>query len=543
VQGARVYFNARRPRQLTCLLVCIASLALSLTAIAQPLPANDACAALVNYQAPAVTITSAKGQSAGPITLRGGGPAGGIVELPAHCLLTGAIDDRTGVNGKRYAIKFELRLPADWNGRFLFQGGGGVNGFVAPAVGSVKGPPALSRGFAVVTQDAGHEGTDASFGEDQQSRIDMEYRSYERVTAVAKQLVRTYYGKPADRSYFMGCSEGGREALLASQRMPLEYDGVVAGDPGFMLGVTFYANADRMTIASMSPKLPDGKPDYSKAFSERDLQLIQSTVATECDAKDGLTDGLIDNPFACHPNLEHLICKAGRKTDACLLKAQVAAVRTIIEGGRPVGQGIASEGYFYDTGVDLWKGKFSGKIGPVTNGVGSIQGLFSTPYDPSYDDTTIDFAKEGGRFTEVGALNRADGVMYSSFLQHGGKLLLYTGLSDPAFSAKELLKYYQRLTAANGGPAATEEFARLFLVPGMTHCGGGRALDTFDPLQAVVEWVEHAEAPKHMIATGSTFPGRSRPLCAYPTEARYTGAGSIEQAENFECRTPVIPAK
>ena len=504
-------------------------------------PATGTCSTLMQFHSFAVEITAAEDLAAGPFSQNG--PPGApptVIQLPAYCQVTGIIEKRIGVSGKQYGIRFELRLPLQWNHRFLFQGGAGINGAVHPAVGAVKGPAALTRGYAVVTQDAGHEGQDASFGEDQQARLDMEYRSYDRVTNVAKQLIAAFYGAPAERSYFMGCSEGGREALLVSQRMPLEYDGIVAGDPGFLLGVSFMANADRVTIAGISPKSADGKPDYSKAFSDAELHLVATAIEQECDAKDGLKDGLIDNPMACRPKLEQLRCKPGSKSRTCLSERQVRALRRIFDGGEPDGHGIVSPGYFYDTGVDLpmWRGKLAGVGGLKVNGVNSVQGLFLTPYDPNFDDAAIDFVKDGARFDEVGALNRADGVMYSSFKQHGGRLLIYTGLADPAFSAKELLAYYLRLGEANGGARATADFARLFLVPGMTHCGGGKSLDDFDPLQAIVDWVETNTAPDRLVATGKSFPGRSRPLCPYPTQSRYRGAGSTDEADNFECRVP-----
>ena len=177
-------------------------------------------------------------------------------------------------------------------------------------------------------------------------------------------------------------------------------------------------------------------------------------------------------------------------------------------------------------------------VGRPSQGVSSVQGLFLTPYDPGFDDSNIDFLKVGPRFEEVGSLNRTDGVMYSSFKQHGGKMLMYIGVADPSANAKEVLAYYRRLQSANGGPAATADFARLFLVPGMTHCRGGRSLDEFDPLQALVDWVERNEAPDFMVATGAAFPGRSRPLCAYPTQSHYVGTGSTEDVANFQCRVP-----
>jgi Tannase and feruloyl esterase len=506
-------------------------------------PRSTTCADMLNFRAPSVEIIAAADQAAGPFNTSRSDAPPVMTDLPAHCLVRGVIERRIGVGGKPYGIHFEMRLPEGWNHRFLFQGGGGINGIVAPAIGSVKGPPALAQHYAVVTQDAGHSGNDASFGEDQQARIDMIYRSYDRVTQIAKLLLSSYYGKPADRSYFMGCSEGGREALLVSQRMPLDYDGVVAGDPGILLGASLKEFPERMAIAAISPKGSDGKPDYSKAFSLADLHLLNATVVRECDGLDGLKDGIIDNAPMCRPNLARLICKGGKKTDQCLTKPQVGALKVIFDGGQPSGNGFTTVGYYYHSSIDTlpWQGKFFGRGVVVGNGVTSVQGLFSTPYDPKFDDSRVDFAKgEGDRFVEVGALNRTDGVMYSSFKQHGGKMLMYTGLADNAFSAKQYVDYYAKLAAANGGADATSDFARLFLAPNMLHCRGGQALDTFDPLAALVDWVEKGKAPNQMIATGQAFPGRSRPICPFPKQSRYKGVGSIEDASNFECRMPEV---
>ena len=504
------------------------------------LSAAASCASLASVQLPSVQITGTQDVAAGPFSEGGSRSTPVVTQLPAHCQIMGVIDKRTGIGGKPYGIQFQMRLPQDWNGRFLFQGGGGTNGSVTPAIGSVKGPAALTRGFAVVTQDGGHEGADASFGEDQQARIDMIYRSYDRVTTIAKQLVSTYYGKPAHHSYFFGCSEGGREAMLAAQRLPLEYDGVIDGASGGLLGVTFHANTDQAIVAQFAPKGVDGNPEVSKAFSDADLNLIEAKIEADCDALDGLKDGLIDNPTACHPKLESLICRGSKKTDLCLTKPQVRTVRALFDGGYPTGYGgVLSQGYFYDTAIDLpaWRGKMSGG-GRPSQGVSSVQGLFITPYDPNFSDSNIDFAKIGPRFEEVGSLNRTDGVMYSSFKQHGGKILMYIGVADPSANAKEVVAYYKRLSEANGGAVATADFARLFLVPGMTHCRGGRALDDFDPLQTLVDWVEQKKIPDLMVATGKAFPGRSRPLCAYPTESRYIGTGSTDDADHFQCRMP-----
>jgi feruloyl esterase len=501
---------------------------------------SSRCTALARQADPTVKILTSAPVPAGPLSHSSGGAGsdtGGTV-FPGHCLITGVIDQRQGVGGKEYGIRFEMRLPSDWNGRFLFQGGGGLNGVVRPAIGAVKGPAALALGYSVISQDAGHEGSDASFGEDQQARIDMEYRSYERVTAVGKSLVSAYYGQPAHHSYFMGCSEGGREALLVSQRLPLEYDGVVAGDPGFLLGVSLKTWIDRNELARISPRDPQGKPDLRASFSDRDLEFIAARILRKCDAQDGLADGLIDNYPACHIDVAQLTCKGG-ETQQCLSPAQTHVLDIMLNGKRDGRGKVLSVGYPYDTGIGESGWRY--KIGPLpigSGGVGPMQGLFLTPYEPHRDDLDFDPARDAVRMVETGSLYRADGVMYSSYRQHGGKMLIYTGLSDPTFSPLELIEYYQRLSAANGGLDATRDFARLFLVPGMTHCTGGRSLDEFDPLEALSQWVENGRAPERLIARGTAFPGRTRPLCAYPQQTRYRGTGSIEAAENFECRLP-----
>ncbi len=498
------------------------------------------CEALTALKIPSVEFTNAKEIPAGPLAPPSGEIAGQFSPaLPSHCLVQGWIDKRIGVGGRPYAIGFELRLPDQWNGRFLFQGGGGLNGTVRPAIGSVKGPAALPQGFAVVTTDAGHQTQNGNFGEDQQARIDMAYRSYDRVTVLAKQLIETYYGKPADKSYFFGCSEGGREAMLMSQRFPLYFDGIVAGDPGFELGRSAPVSGWRHdVIAQIAPKSPDGALLIGKAFSAEDLNLVAKIVLETCDQKDGLKDGLIDDVLSCKTGLAVLTCK-GAKTDACLTVAQVAALEKVI-GGVKDSEGVAlTRGLALDTGIGTpgWRQWIMpGKPVVVRDpGVGPL-GYFVTPFDPKIEERNLDLDETVEKTAETAAINDAVGTQLSTFQQHGGKLLVYTGVSDPIFSPYDLVDYYTQLMANNGGLAAAQSFARLFLVPGMTHCRGGQSLDEFDPLAAVVNWVEKGITPDYMPATGSTFPGRTRPLCAYPKQTRYKGSGSIDDAPNFECR-------
>jgi len=272
--------------------------------IAAPLFAQtnaDRCAALSRVSIPDVEITSAALTAAGPVGR--GGPA------PEHCLVRGAIDKRIGFGGKTFAIGFEMRLPVKWERRFLFQGGGGMDGAVRPALGAASGAntnPALARGFAVVSTDAGHAGAppmpeaDASFARDQQARIDNAYRSIERVTQVSKQIAMQYYGEPWRRAYFDGCSNGGRQALMAAQRYPLDFDGIVSGAPAFRVTHAGIGSAwDTQTFLNIAPKDDSGRPILSRAFSDADLKLVAGGVLKQCDALDGLTDRLVMNTKAC----------------------------------------------------------------------------------------------------------------------------------------------------------------------------------------------------------------------------------------------------
>jgi feruloyl esterase len=250
----------------------------------------DRCSTLSRAAIPDVEITSATLTPAGPAG-RGGG------NVPAHCLVRGAIDKRVGFAGKTFAIGFELRLPVKWERRFLFQGGG-MDGTVRPALGAASGAntnPALARGFAVVSTDAGHTGAppmpeaDASFARDQQARIDNAYRSIERVTQISRLIAMQFYGKPWIHAYFDGCSNGGRQALMAAQRYPRDFDGIVTHAA---IGSAW----ETQTFLSIAPKDDTGRPILSRAFSDGDLKLVAEGVLKQCDVLDGVTDRLVMCP-------------------------------------------------------------------------------------------------------------------------------------------------------------------------------------------------------------------------------------------------------
>jgi hypothetical protein len=496
------------------------------------------CTALSGLQVPGFTlaITRAESVAAGPAAQGRG--RGAAVNLPAHCRVEGTIDRRAGAEGKPYGIGFAVALPDAWNGRFLFQGGGGLNGSVGVPLGAQAAgdSPALVRGFAVVSTDTGHQASggafDSAFMRDQQAVLDFEYAAVGRVAVLAKEIVARYYGRPADHSYFAGCSTGGREAMLMAQRYPAYFDGVVSGAPAMRTG--YSGLGDRWVATSLNqaaPKDAAGKPIPTQIFSESDKQLIVKALLGACDAKDGAQDGLIFNTRACDFDpIAALTCK-GAKTDGCLLPQQTAALKKAFAGPKDSRQNQIYPGFPWDTGIT------AGGLGIP----GSIPGLLSPgpgPLGPPNLSTEIDVDREAFALAndprQVGDTKLWTNL--NTFSGRGGKLVFYHGVSDPWFSALDTVDYYQKMSAANGGDK-TAEWSRLFLVPGMGHCQGGAAtLDTFDLLTAVVDWAEKGKAPDAVRATGRAFPGRSRPLCPYPAHAHYKGAGDIEDAGSFECR-------
>ena len=450
--------------------------------------------------------------------------------IPSHCQADGMINERTGSGGKTYGIGFSVALPDNWNNRFLFQGGGGYNGSVRPPVGSAAAGdnPGLARGFAVVSTDTGHKGStfDRSYDADQQASIDFAQVAVGRVADLAKQIVAHYYGQPARYSYFAGCSTGGREAMLMTQRYPSEFDGVISGDPAMRTGFSGIGNTwSRVAFNQIAPKDDSGRPQPNKIFSESDIKLIVNGILNACDANDGLKDGMVFNTRACKFDPDVLTCK-GAKNDSCLTSQQASAIKTAFAGPHNSRGDLVYPMNAYDAGIaNLLPSPKPPANPPAANApaaptsIDVDQRLFALLGDP------------------LEALTDTTWTNLSTFSTNGGKLLFYHGMSDQAFSAMDTLDYYQRMAKANGGMDKVENWSRMYLVPGMYHCRGGEyALDNFDLLTAVVNWVEKGTAPDYVVATGKAFPGRSRPLCAWPKYAYYKGQGDPEDAKNFECR-------
>ncbi len=491
-------------------------------------------------------ISTAQWQAAGPLPASDTRmmPMLARMKFPANCLVRGVLDPRVGVGGVKYGLGFELRMPAHWNGRFLFQGGGGLDGFVAPAIGMIQPgyAPALDRGFAVISSDGGHEGMSAAFAADQQARLDYAYAGLGPVAKLAKRLIRRYYGRPVSDSYFAGCSNGGREAMMVAERDPTLFNGVVAGDPGFNLARAAIAEMWNVKhLEAVAPKNAQGQPILSEALTRADLQLVSHAILKTCDALDGLRDGMVNNFTACQKRfkVQSLMCRTGQHAH-CLSAEKVEALEAIFGGPHDSAGHPLYAGWPYDAGVDtagwrVWKLGTSRTGLPnaldATLGLAAMRYYFMTPPDPGVTPQTFDFNRALQATAQIRALNDATGTFFSSFIAHGGKLIIYQGLSDPVFSPDAIIAWYRKLMSQYNQP---QQWARLFLVPGMNHCFGGPATDEFDALSAIVRWTEANRAPRRMVAHGPSFPGVTRPLCPYPKYARYRG-GNPHSAKSFVC--------
>lgn len=506
--------------------------------------ARTNCEALARAAAPDFRVDTAEWVAAGNLP---SGPNGATTPVPAHCLFRVMLNARDAkMEGMGYGIGIELRLPLQWNGRLLFQGGGGLDGVLMPALGMVNGAPsALARGFAVVSTDSGHRGRnniDARFGIDQQAKLDFGYQAILRTTQEAKSVLGRYYGRKPEYSYFMGCSTGGREAMMAAQKAPMEFDGVVAGNPSFNLTrVAMNQVWSLQTVTSIAPKDASGKPQLSEAYTDTQLQAVSAAVLKQCDALDGLKDGMINDFQACKFDPASLKCgKAGNNDpQQCLSDAQISGLKKIFGGARN-SRGESLYGATpYDTGIaqPVWRAMHLGnKNGAPANaslGRDTLRLFSLTPPNPELDPLQFNFDKDIGLLAETAAINDAVATLHTSFAGHGGKMIVYHGLSDQAMWTGALTGWYDKLTPRDAqGPQA---WSRLYLIAGMTHCGGGQSTDQFDMLTAIQDWVEHDKAPDRITAKGKAFPGVTRPLCPYPKVARYDG-GDVNDEKSFSCR-------
>jgi tannase/feruloyl esterase len=459
---------------------------------------------------------------------------------PAHCLVEGFVEP---------AVRFQLKLPTDtFTGRYVQYGCGGLCGMFFEAPFPDCGVPHGGDAAVAVTDD-GHQGTgpipvvDGTWAQDNRAaRDDFAFRAPHVVSLAARRIIAAYYGSPPKRSYFTGCSTGGREGLLLAQRYPHDFDGIIAGAP------VNYFSAIAVFQAWLARSNTD--PTGAAIITSAKLPALHNAVVAACDRIDGLADGQIDDPRACRFDPGTVQCAPGTDQPSCLTPAQVSAARKIYAGptdanGRrlyPGGDTLGSE-----LAWDGW-------IVPLP-GLDSFAALLADNYlrymgypigTPHSSLAKFEFtAREFHRLTPEGLRANAMSLDLREFRRSGGKLILYHGWADMAVPPAATLDYYQRLWQRNGGMRETQEWARLFMIPTLYHCADGDRLTAIDPFRELIAWVERGAAPERIIATGTNAQGqpRSRPVFPYPLRAVYDGTGSIDDASNFVPARPPVPPR
>ncbi len=444
-------------------------------------------------------------------------------------------------------INIQVNLPTAWNGRLYMFGNGGWAGEPFESAGrAAHRARGLKAGFMTAATDTGHSVLSepgASFALNRQKLLDFGFRAMHMTAVTAKTIAAAYYATPPAKSYYEGCSQGGRQGLSLAQRFPGDFDGIVVGAPALNQTGTHSARAYWMQWLNAHP-LPAAK-----------MGLLATRVYAQCDAKDGLQDGLIDDPRRCdfQPARDLPHCTAGSDEVNCFTAEQIASVERIYgdvmsQGKRffpgwPMGAEIA--------GVDGQSGWIGQEIdrpnGPgAWTSFGSAFLRFVVPWaatqsaamDAAGLFSQFDIDRDPPRLEELHQILDATDTDLSAFRKRGGKLLMYFGWADPQLNAKMGVEYYEQVVDKMG--TSTPEFFRLFMVPGMFHCGGGVGTSQFDAATPVVQWVEAAKAPERIeaarVVSGKVV--RTRPLCPYPQMARYRGNGSIDESANFVCAKP-----
>jgi len=445
-------------------------------------------------------------------------PAGASPVLPAFCRVAAILLPTSDSE-----IRMEIWLPlANWNGKLHASGNGGWSGAINPAALAA----AVRRGYAAAMSDLGHEGGSARFALGHPEKlIDYGYRATHEMAVTAKAITAAFYGRPPRLSYFNGCSAGGRQGLMEAQRFPADFDGIVAGSPGLnwtgraMLSM-WIAQAAHKNEASYIP--PSKYP------------LVHQAVLRACDARDGIKDGVLEDPTVCNFDPAEIKC-ADADGPKCLTRSQTETAQAIysppkdsrtnriifpaLERGSELGWATMAGPQPFGTGLDLFK--------------------YVVFRDPAWDYRSFNFDADVTRTAEAenGILNAMNPNL-KEYSARGGKLIQYHGWSDPQIAPRASVTYYEGVLEKLGGKKNVEDFYRLFMVPGMAHCGGGDGTSNFDMLDALENWVEHGRPPDQIVASRVSDTGivdRTRPLCPYPQRAQWKGTGSTDEAQNFVC--------
>ncbi len=515
-------------------------------------PASCTVASLSALSVPRVSISSATARS-------------GSALAPDYCDVLGTVATN-GEGAPGGAARFELKLPVHWNGKFVFWGVGGLGGNLYPSVTRADIIAATVKGYATAITDTGHQagGTDASWAivkpgvPDEAKLADYYFRAVHDVTIATKLLVQGYFDKKAiDRSYFDGCSNGGRQALIEAMRYPDDYDGIIAGAPFMDLRAILAGSAMYQRLLSRTAFIPASL-----------LAAIDQAVYQNCDSADGVKDGLIQYPGRCTFDPKTLVCKGAQKAN-CLTDEQAATLSTYLSAVRnEAGQVVYTGGSMTDLhggGMDTWlvgasmPADFGANEpwGDLTQGKSPLSWQFSDQVvkyiverDPAFDIRNLKTSSAGAvspstlalfdERTKAGNADRAAAL--EQFIASGKKLLIYHGFSDPALSPYRTMAFYEE--AASTVPGKYQQLrdnVRLFMVPGMQHCAMGPGPNVFETLSALEAWVEQGKAPDSILASHyrNNSPkqpvDRTMPLCPFPATAKYGGSGDVNDAANWSC--------
>lgn len=495
------------------------------------LAALAACAALGAQTKPVTGCPDLRSLTNHEVSIAIAAPVAETPNAPAHCRVFGQILPQVG---------FEVRMPADWNGRFVMIGNGGFAGEPTDNPGRVNQYGRyMKRGYAVAATDTGHSAITepgGTFAADRQKLLDYAFRSLHVTAEAAKMVLRSYYGMAPGKSYFEGCSTGGRQGLILAQRFPNDFDGITVGAP--VLNFT----------GTMMRYLQVAKALKAAPVGADKIPALAAKIYETCDAKDGLKDGVIEDPRRCdfQPARDLPKCEAGADRADCFTAPQIGAIEKMyaevaVDGKRmfpawPVG--AETTGQAGRSGLDPWTIHDGAPTTGMFFGEGFFRYLVFPKPDPNYDIYKFDLNKDLPKLETIHQILDATDTDLSAFQKRGGKILMYFGWADPALNPMMGVEYYEAVSERMG--PATTDFFRLFMAPGMFHCGDGPGPNVFDTTGPLSEWVEQGKAPESLravkVADGKAV--RSRPLCVYPAVAKYKGTGSTDDAANFTCMKP-----
>ena len=475
------------------------------------------CASLTSLQLPDTTITLAQSVAAGGYASEvPANQAAPYTELPAFCRVAATLAPTADSD-----IAIEVWLPAsNWNGKFQGVGNGAWTGSIATSAMA----EALARGYAVASTNTGHNGGSASFALGHPEKlIDFGYRAIHEMTVKGKAITSAFYDAAALRqSYFVGCSAGGRQGMKAAQMYPDDYDGIVAGSPGLN-----WSGRALQTVWV-------GQSTAEAPLPREKFAVLNAAALAACDGIDGLDDGIIDNPRQCTFDPAVLQCTT-EETDTCLTSAQVSTARHIysnVTNSRTGATQVAGMSPGSETGWSTMAG-----AQPFPPGVDLFRYVVFA--DPNWDYRSLNWDSDMTLTLQASKDLDAMNANMQPYFDQGGKILSYHGWSDPQISPGSTVDYYEEVLATMG-PDTVMDAYRLYMVPGMAHCGGGTGTSQFDMLTALEQWVEAGKAPDSIAASRvvNETVDRTRPLCPWPQTARYGGSGSTDALENFSCQYP-----